>query len=89
MLALYLEVFPGAQTDITCENVSVFESVQPPREEEEEEKEPSNNSYPSSSHPLNEGTVLSLPAGSQVLDTICVMEKWPSTLESSGQLCDE
>jgi ppGpp synthetase/RelA/SpoT-type nucleotidyltranferase len=35
-----------------------------------------------------EGTVLSLPRGSRVLDAIRVAEKWSSTLESGGNLYD-
>ena len=35
-----------------------------------------------------EGTVLSLPRGSRVLEAIRVAEKWSSTLESSGNLYD-
>jgi len=35
-----------------------------------------------------EGTVLSLPRGSRVLDAIRVTEKWSSTLESGGNLYD-
>lgn len=76
-LAPYLEALSGAQMDMTRENVFVFVSVQPPKED----------ASPSSSPPA-EGTVLSLPAGSHVLDAIRVMEEWSSTLESSGQLYD-
>mmetsp|Transcript_41042 Transcript_41042/g.74000 ORF Transcript_41042/g.74000 Transcript_41042/m.74000 type:complete len:888 (+) Transcript_41042:179-2842(+) len=85
-LAPYLEALSGAQTDMTRENVFVFVSVQPPKGVGEES--PSSSSSPSSSPPLTEGTVLSLPAGSRVLDAIRVTEKWSSTLESSGQLYD-
>ena len=35
-----------------------------------------------------EGTVLSLPSGSRVLDAIRVAEKWSSALESGGNLYD-
>eukprot|EP00578_Thalassiosira_sp_NH16_P024721 CAMPEP_0181095424 /NCGR_PEP_ID=MMETSP1071-20121207/10509_1 /TAXON_ID=35127 /ORGANISM="Thalassiosira sp., Strain NH16" /LENGTH=904 /DNA_ID=CAMNT_0023177799 /DNA_START=157 /DNA_END=2871 /DNA_ORIENTATION=- len=79
-LAPYLEALSGAQTDMTRENVFVFVSVQPPRED----------SYEESSTPLpqSEGTVMSLPRGSRVLDAIRLTEKWSSTLESSGHLYD-
>jgi len=78
-LAPYLEALSGAQTDMTRENVFVFVSVQPSKRHEEEM---------SLSPPAAEGTVLSLPAGSRVLDAIRVTEKWSATLESSGQLYD-
>jgi len=78
-LAPYLEALSGAQTDMTRENVFVFVSVQPPREEDSESD---------LSSPPTEGTVLSLPAGSRVLDAIRVAEKWSSMLEPSGQLYD-
>lgn len=79
-LAPYLEALSGAQTDMTRENVFVFVSVQPPRAVEERSS--------SVSSPPTEGTVLSLPTGSRVLDAIRMTEKWSSTLESSGQLYD-
>ena len=79
-LAPYLEALSGDQTDMGRENVFVFVSVQPPKEEEETD---------SSSSPPSEGTVLSLPRGSRVLDAIRIAEKWSSSLESgSGQLYD-
>merc|ERR1712238_132609 len=56
---------------MTRENVFVFVSVQPPKEEK------------SGPPPAAEGTVLSLPAGSRVLDAVRVTEKWSSMLESS------
>jgi len=42
----------------------------------------------SSSEAAGEGTVLSLPHGSRVLDAIRVTERWSSTLEPSGHLYD-
>jgi ppGpp synthetase/RelA/SpoT-type nucleotidyltranferase len=78
-LAPYLEALSGDQTDMTRENVFVFVSVQPPREDMEDDM---------SSSPQSEGTVLSLPRGSRVLDAIRVTEKWSNTLESSGHLYD-
>jgi len=83
-LAPYLEALSGAQTDMTRENVYVFVSVQPPKKEGEE----SSDVWGLPSAPLSEGTVLSLPRGSRVLDAIRVTEKWSSTLESSGNLYD-
>jgi (p)ppGpp synthase/HD superfamily hydrolase len=74
-LAPYLEALSGAQTDMTRENVFVFVSVRPP----------SLNDEPAAP---TEGTVLSLPRGSRVLDAIRVAEKWSSTLESGGNLYD-
>jgi len=79
-LAPYLEALSGAQMDMTRENVFVFVSVQPPKEEQESGV---SSLAPS---PVTEGTVLSLPAGSRVLDAVRVTEKWSSMLESSGQL---
>ena len=76
-LAPYLEALSGAQTDMTRENVFVFVSVQPTEGDDHE-----------SSSSSTEGTVLSLPSGSRVLDAIRVTEKWSSTLESSGSLYD-
>merc|ERR1712194_249442 len=78
-LAPYLEALLGAQIDMTRENVFVFVSVQPPKEEQE--------SSALASSPT-EGTVLSLRAGSRVLDAVRVTEKWSSMLESTGQLYD-
>ncbi|KAL7533319.1 hypothetical protein ACHAXR_005168 [Thalassiosira sp. AJA248-18] len=78
-LAPYLEALSGAQMDMTRENVFVFVSVQPPKDEE---------LISSPSTPPSEGTVLSLPAGSRVLDAIRETEKWSSTLEPSGSLYD-
>ncbi|KAL7548578.1 hypothetical protein ACHAWF_018872 [Thalassiosira exigua] len=75
-LAPYLEALSGAQMDMTRENVFVFVSVQPPREDG------------SQSSSESEGTVLSLPAGSKVLDAIRVAERWSLTLEPSGNLYD-
>lgn len=77
-IAPYLEALSGAQTDMTRENVFVFVSVRPITNEglEEESLAPS------------EGTVLSLPAGSRVLDAIRVTEKWSSALEPQGHLYD-
>jgi len=71
-LAPYLEALVGAQMDMTRENVFVFVSVQPPMQDEK-----------SGPPPAAEGTVLSLPAGSRVLDAVRVTEKWSSMLESS------
>lgn len=79
-LAPYLEALSGDQTDMGRENVFVFVSVQPPKEEEGADS--------SSSSPSSEGTVLSLPRGSRVLDAIRIAEKWSSSLESGGQLYD-
>jgi len=80
-LAPYLEALSGDQTDMGRENVFVFVSVQPPKEKEGADS--------SSSSPSSEGTVLSLPRGSRVLDAIRIAEKWSSSLESgSGQLYD-
>merc|ERR1712086_493692 len=78
-LAPYLEALLGAQIDMTRENVFVFVSVQPPKEEQE--------SSALASSPT-EGTVLSLRAGSRVLDAVRVTEKWSSMLEPTGQLYD-
>ncbi|KAL3823532.1 hypothetical protein ACHAXA_007210 [Cyclostephanos tholiformis] len=84
-LAPYLEALSGAQSDIMRKNVFVFVSVQPPMKDSE-------SSYgisPSLSLPPCEGTVLSLPQGSRVLDAIRLTEKWSSTLSSgSGNLYD-
>ena len=77
-LAPYLEALLGAQTDMTRENVYVFVSVQPPREEEGLGEEPSTEL------PRTEGTVLSLPSGSRVLDAIRVAEKW--SMEQSTKM---
>ena len=75
-LAPYLEALSGDQTQMS-ENVFVFVSVQPPKVDDE------------SSSSASEGTVLSLPKGSRVLDAIRLTEKWSSTLESgSGHLYD-
>jgi len=82
-LAPYLEALLGAQMDMTRENVFVFVSVQPPKKEEQETSVP----LSARSHGT-EGTVLSLRAGSRVLDAVRVTEKWSSMLESSGQLYD-
>jgi ppGpp synthetase/RelA/SpoT-type nucleotidyltranferase len=62
-LAPYLEALSGAQTDMTRENVYVFVSLS--RETTDESS--SNNM---------QGTVLSLPRGSRVLDAIRAAEKW-------------
>jgi len=43
---------------------------------------------PQAANAPTEGTVLSLPSGSKVLDAIRVAEKWSSTLESGGNLYD-
>ena len=71
------EALSGAQTDMTRENVFVFVSVRPPRDE----------GGPDLSK-ATEGTVLSLPAGSRVLDAIRVTEEWSSMLEAEGNLYD-
>merc|ERR1712086_13745 len=78
-LAPYLEALLGAQIDMTRENVFVFVSVQPPKEEQESS---------ALARSPTEGTVLSLRAGSRVLDAVRVTEKWSSMLESTGQLYD-
>ena len=84
-LAPYLEALSGAQTDITRENVFVFVSVQPPKRDEGS----AYDSPPSSSLPPCEGTVLSLPRGSRVLDAIRLIEKRSLALSSgSGNLYD-
>lgn len=75
ILAPYLEALSGAQTDITRENVFVFVSVQPPRRDD---------GSSSSSLPPCEGTVLSLPRGSRVLDVIGLSEKCFSTLSEGS-----
>ena len=63
----------------------MFVSVQPPQRDGGS----AYDSSPSSSLPPCEGTVLSLPRGSQVLDAIRLIEKWSSTLSSgSGNLYD-
>lgn len=77
VLAPYLEALVGAQTDITRENVFVFVSVQP------------NKSDDGFSFPPCEGTVLSLPQGSRLLDAIRLTEKCFSSLPAgSGRLYD-
>lgn len=43
---------------------------------------------PQAANAPTEGTVLSLPSGSKVLDAIRVAEKWSSALESGGNLYD-
>mmetsp|Transcript_3566 Transcript_3566/g.5420 ORF Transcript_3566/g.5420 Transcript_3566/m.5420 type:complete len:989 (+) Transcript_3566:180-3146(+) len=43
---------------------------------------------PQAANAPTEGTVLSLPSGSRVLDAIRVAEKWSSALESGGNLYD-
>eukprot|EP00970_Alexandrium_tamarense_P016707 scaffold7172_cov119-Alexandrium_tamarense.AAC.14 len=73
-LAPYLEALSGAQTDMTRENVFVFVSVQPPRVEA--------IGKAIAFTPPSEGTVLSLPKGSRVLDAIRVAEKWSTRLNS-------
>ena len=79
-LAPYLEALSGDQTDMR-ENVFVFVSVQPPNEDKDSET--------GSVSPPSEGTVLSLPRGSRVLDAIRVTEKWSSALEAgAGNLYD-
>lgn len=60
-LAPYLEALSGAQTDMTRENVYVFVSLS------QEASDSSSNT---------QGTVLSLPRGSRVLDAIRAAEKW-------------
>ena len=85
-LAPYLEALSGAQTDIMRENVFVFVSVQPPKNDRGPSYDASSSSL---SLPPCEGTVLSLPRGSRVLDAIRSTEKWSSTLSSgSGNLYD-
>lgn len=75
-LAPYLEALSGDQTDMAREHVFVFVSVQPPREED-------SGSDETAAIPLStEGTVISLPRGSRVLDAIRVAEKWSSGLEN-------
>ena len=82
-LAPYLEALSGDQTDMR-ENVFVFVSVQPPKKGDE-----SDSAAGSSVSPPSEGTVLSLPRGSRVLDAIRVTEKWSSALEAgAGNLYD-
>jgi ppGpp synthetase/RelA/SpoT-type nucleotidyltranferase len=61
-LAPYLEALSGAQMDMTRENVYVFVSLS----QDASESSPSNT----------QGTVLSLPRGSRVLDAIRAAEKW-------------
>ncbi|KAL3779203.1 hypothetical protein ACHAW5_009911 [Stephanodiscus triporus] len=85
-LAPYLEALSGAQTDITRENVFVLVSVQPPKGDGGSSYDGSPSSL---SSPPCEGTVLSLPRGSRVLDAIRLTEKWSSTLSSgTGHLYD-
>lgn len=82
-LAPYLEALSGDMTDMTREAVYVFVSVQPPTTD--------GSASPSSSSPatLAEGTVLSLPHGSRVLDAVRVAEKWSAFLEDGrGNLYD-
>jgi len=81
-LAPYLEALSSAQTDMTREHVFVFVSVQPPKAEQE------SAAAPRKPPPGTEGTVLSLPTGSSVLDAVRVAEGWSSILEASGQLYD-
>jgi ppGpp synthetase/RelA/SpoT-type nucleotidyltranferase len=77
VLAPYLEALSGAQTDITRENVFVFVSVQPCKSDD------------GTSLPPCEGTVLSLPQGSRLLDAIRLTEKCFSSLPAgSGHLYD-
>ena len=65
-------------------NVFVFVSVQPPKKGDE-----SDSATGSSVSPPSEGTVLSLPRGSRVLDAIRVTDKWSSALEAgAGNLYD-
>ena len=81
-LAPYLEALSGDMTDMTREAVYVFVSVQPSTND---------GSTPQSSSPapLAEGTVLSLPHGSRVLDAVRVAEKWSAFLEDGrGHLYD-
>ena len=67
-LAPYLAALSGDQTDMTRENVFVFVSVQPPKGDDAS---------------ATQGTVLSLPRGSRVLDAIRAAEKWSSVLTAS------
>ena len=81
-LAPYLEALSGDMTDMTREAVYVFVSVQPPTTD-------GSTSPSSSPAPLAEGTVLSLPHGSRVLDAVRVAEKWSASLEDGcGHLYD-
>lgn len=64
-LAPYLEALSGAQTDMTRENVYVFVSVSSRTLDDE-----------SSNNNNSQGTVLSLPRGSRVLDAIRAAEQW-------------
>mmetsp|Transcript_29255 Transcript_29255/g.60806 ORF Transcript_29255/g.60806 Transcript_29255/m.60806 type:complete len:919 (+) Transcript_29255:256-3012(+) len=66
----YLEALSGAQTDIARENVFVFISVQAPADHNHGSLIPS----------PTEGTVISLPRGSRVLDAVRAAEKWSSVL---------
>jgi ppGpp synthetase/RelA/SpoT-type nucleotidyltranferase len=65
-LAPYLEALSGAQMDMTRENVYVFVSLAQESSESSSESSSSNT----------QGTVLSLPRGSRVLDAIRAAEKW-------------
>lgn len=64
-MAPYLEALSGAQMDMTRENVYVFVSLS----QEASESSSSNT----------QGTVLSLPRGSRVLDAIRAAEKWSAS----------
>jgi hypothetical protein len=68
-LAPYLAALSGDQTDMTRENVFVFVFVQPPKGDDAG---------------ATQGTVLSLPRGSRVLDAIRAAEKWSSVLTASS-----
>lgn len=72
VFAPYLEALVGAQTDITRENVFVFVSVQPCKSDD------------GTSLPPCEGTVLSLPQGSRLLDAIRLTEKCFSSLPAGS-----
>jgi (p)ppGpp synthase/HD superfamily hydrolase len=72
-LAPYLEALSGAQTDMTRENVYVFVSLSPIGEAV------STSFEASSSNTTPQGTVLSLPRGSRVLDAIRAAESWSAS----------
>ncbi|KAL7469570.1 hypothetical protein ACHAXS_009819 [Conticribra weissflogii] len=78
----YLEALSGAQTDMARENVFVFISVQVPAAETTLTNDASFKSPA-------EGTVISLPRGSRVLDAIRAAEKWSSVLKVGKQRSTE